>query len=197
MSETIRTFIAAKINSKILNDISKAQEYFKRTSCDAKWVKTINMHLTLKFLGNLDQKEVDTVIKKLELITKDTRSIQTKLTRIGAFPNIERPRVIWAGLEDTTNEITDLAEKIEDILGKTGFKKEEHLFKPHITIGRIRSQKNISELSEKIKNYSFSQNIDQQISEIKFIKSDLTPDGPIYEDLRTFQLQSSSIKENN
>ncbi|MBU0468426.1 MAG: RNA 2',3'-cyclic phosphodiesterase [Candidatus Omnitrophica bacterium] len=189
MNEKIRTFIAVNINDAILNEINKAQEHFKKIDCDVQWVKTLNMHLTLKFLGEIEQKSVTKVIEKLEFLTKHIRSIQTKLSQLGAFPKIEKPKVIWAGLEDNANEIADLVEAIDNTLGKEGFKKEDHSFKPHVTIGRIRSLKNVSALAKELKDYSLAPNICQEIKEIKLIKSTLTPKGPIYKDLKIFSLQ--------
>lgn len=189
MSKKIQTFISTEINDNILNEINKAQEHFKKIDCDVKWVKLLNIHLTIKFLGEIDQKKIEIVIKKLELITKDIRSIQTKLIQLGAFPTIEKPKVIWTGLEDKSSNLANLFVKIENELGKEGFKKEEHCFRPHITIGRIRSKKNFSALTKELKNYSITQNINQRITEIKLVKSTLTPKGPIYENLKTFSLQ--------
>ncbi|HBG60891.1 MAG TPA: RNA 2',3'-cyclic phosphodiesterase [Candidatus Omnitrophica bacterium] len=189
LSENIRTFIAANINDTILNEIGKAQEHLENIDCDVKWVKTTNVHLTLKFLGEIEQKRVPKIVEKLEFLTKHIRSIRTQLSQLGAFPKIEKPKVIWIGLEDNSNEIADLVEAIDNTLTKEGFKKEEHSFKPHVTIGRIRSLKNISALANALKIYSLPQSIYQEITEIKLIKSILTPKGPIYEDLKAFKLQ--------
>ena len=121
----------------------------------------------LKFLGEIEQKRVPKIVEKLEFLTKHIRSIRTQLSQLGAFPKIEKPKVIWIGFEDNSNEIADLVEAIDNTLTKEGFKKEEHSFKPHVTIGRIRSLKNISALANALKIYSLPQSIYQEITEIK------------------------------
>ena len=183
MSNTIRTFIAITLDSEIQQALAQAQDHLKRLDCNIKWVKPENIHLTLKFLGDVKLKKIDKVRQTLENLFKRAGPIKMELTQLGAFPNIERPRILWIGLKDDNRQIARLCSTLEEGLGKIGFKKEEKPFSPHITIGRIRSPKNLNLLAEAISNYSLPVDLKQTARNITFYKSILTPTGPIYEPL--------------
>ena len=182
----MRTFIAVALNENLKEVIRKIQDDFKLLPCDIKWVKPQNAHLTIKFLGNIDAEQLETIKENLPRVVKDFHPIDTELTCLGAFPKIERPRVIWMGLKDTEQKIETLAQSTEKALSQIGFESEERSFRSHITLGRIRSGKNTLLLSEKLKKYSLPQGMTQTVETLILFKSTLTPQGPIYEVLEEF-----------
>jgi 2'-5' RNA ligase len=186
MSNTIRTFIAITLSPEIQQALSQIQNHLKKLDCDIKWVKPENIHLTLKFLGEVKLKKIDIIRRVLEDLFKNTRPIDIELTQLGAFPNTKHPQILWAGLKNKDQRISRLFFDLEEKLGKIGFKKENKLFSPHITIGRIRSSKNLNSLSKEISNCSLPIRLKQAARNITLYKSTLTSQGPIYEALSNF-----------
>jgi len=189
MSESIRSFIAVKLNDEAHKAVTQAQTCLKQTGCDVKWVAPNNIHLTLKFLGQVPLDKIDTVKGVLNHCLQSTESIETVLTGLGVFPRPQRPRVIWVGLEDKERKIQQLADLIETSLNKIGFPKEDRAFKSHITIGRVRSLKNVKQLTQTMGKYPLPLGIKQTIEQITFFKSTLTSTGPIYEVLSETKLK--------
>lgn len=191
MDNTVRAFVAIELNPEIKDTIRQTRDHFKALNCDVKWVKPENAHLTLKFLGNVKLKHVDPLIETLDILFKKMEPIPTELTRLGAFPNPERPRVFWIGLQDTEGKISQLAESIENALGKIGFKKEERAFAPHITIGRPRGTKNLAALSAGLAQYVLPAAPAWTIQSVTLFKSTLTSSGPVYEILKKFDFSDA------
>ncbi|MBN1870704.1 MAG: RNA 2',3'-cyclic phosphodiesterase [Candidatus Omnitrophica bacterium] len=188
MSQTIRTFIAIPLNTEIQQAISRVQERLKKHDCSIKWVKPENIHLTLKFLGDVELEKIDTIKQKLESLFKGIGPVKLEMTQLDAFPSINHPKILWIGLKDDEQKISRQVSVLEDELGKLGFKKEERPFSPHVTIGRIRSPRNIQALSEAMSEYSFPAGLKQVIDCIILYKSTLTSQGPIYESLHETKL---------
>jgi len=186
MGNTIRTFIAVSLNLEIQQTIGQIQNYLKTFDCNIKWVKPQNAHLTLKFLGDIKLKKIDELKGVLADLFQNVKSIETELTELGAFPSIDHPKVLWAGLKDDDKRIAQLVGSLENRLGEIGYKKEKRAFGPHITIGRARSPKNVHLLSEAMLDYKMPTGLMQVIRNIILYKSTLTPKGSIYEILENF-----------
>jgi RNA 2',3'-cyclic 3'-phosphodiesterase len=174
----MRTFIAVEIhNDDVLNAIAKIQSNFK---IKATPVNKQNMHFTLLFLGEIDEKTVEDIKNELSLIV--FKPIEVKFTHIGAFPNTRFPRVIWIGVDKmASDQLIDLAVQVEKRLEPLGFKSDKP-FKPHLTIFRIKTKSDdISQTLEKFKVVDLGKEI---ITELKLKQSVLTPSGSIYSDLQ-------------
>lgn len=188
----MRTFIAIEISEEIRKSLAQIESHLKYAGADVKWVKPENVHLTLKFLGEIDEKKVIEVIPALDSIARTTKPFGLSVKDIGAFPGIEHPRVLWAGLDKGAAEMTALASRIDEDLSKIGFAKETRPFSPHLTIGRVRSQLNKDKLKEKM--LSAAAGIDlllvppHQISAVILFQSTLTPQGSIYTKLHESRL---------
>jgi len=186
MSNTNRTFIAVDTSAEIRKTLQQVQDHLKACDCNIKWVKPKNIHLTLKFLGDVNPKIIIDVQNVLNEIASKSEHFVTELTQLGAFPSIHRPRILWAGLKDDNKNIVRLVTLLESKLGTIGFKKESKPFSPHITIGRIRSPRNLKTLTQELADYSIPIDILQSIQKITLYKSTLTSSEPIYEVLKEF-----------
>ena len=124
----------------------------------------------------------------MENLFKNTGPIKMQLAQLGAFPDIEHPKVLWVGLKNDEQKIIQLVSKLEKGLGEIGFKKEEQLVHPKITIGRTRSPRILSALSKAVSNYSLPIKLTQTAENIILYKSTLTSAGPIYEALQRIKL---------
>ena len=177
----MRTFIAIDLPSSIKEKIAQIQTAFKECDLSFKWVKPQNIHLTLKFLGNIEEKQLDQIKNIITEISQDFKSLQVQFTDFGFFPNERRPRVFFIA---TSGEdlLKSLAQKLEERLKKIGF-EAEHRFKSHLTLARIKSLENIDCLKRKMKEIKLTGEF--AIDEIILFKSTLTRTGPIYEKIFT------------
>ena len=186
----MRTFIAIELDKEIKEVLSKIQTELKNAEADVKWVYPENIHLTLKFLGEVKEEKIQKIIHCLKEITNVKNPFQIEIKDIGAFPNINSPRVIWAGIWEGKERLLQLAALIEDALVKLKFPKEERKFSAHITIGRTRSPKNKDTLSQKMNQFKFNP-FSQTVKSVVLFKSALTPKGPIYEKISEEKLEGS------
>ncbi len=188
----MRTFIAIEIPQEIKDTLGRLQAKLKIAGADVKWVKTKNIHLTLKFLGEIDEQTQDRISLSLERLCRNRQPFSITLSSCGAFPNNHSPRVIWVGIKQGDNEVKEIAQKIEELSSIIGIPKETREFSSHITIGRTRSGKNRRELAELLDKLA-QKPLEGQFpaQKITLFKSTLTPHGPIYEPLKEFPLLKS------
>jgi 2'-5' RNA ligase len=173
----MRTFVAVEIADQgILNSIKNLQSNLR---IEAKPVEPQNMHFTLLFLGEISEDMVQRVQNELETIQFD--SFDISFEGVSAFPKPKFPRVVWIGVKNGAENLVELAKNIEKKLLPLGFKSDKE-FKPHITIFRIKNK--IGDITNELEKHSGEKFGSQKISAIKFKKSVLTPNGPIYSDLQ-------------
>jgi len=189
----MRTFIAVELPQEIKNNLKCLQEKLKSSSTDVKWVEPNNIHLTLKFLGETDTEKIPLIKKIIHELSARIPPFKAEISSLGAFPNLNHPRVIWIGLNEKNNFLKKMAEELENKLFELGFPKENRPFSAHITLGRVRSNLNLKDLLEKLKtleNFSLKKE-DCVIEKIALYKSVLTPNGPIYECLYSANLKTT------
>ncbi|MBU3912059.1 MAG: RNA 2',3'-cyclic phosphodiesterase [Candidatus Omnitrophica bacterium] len=186
--KTIRAFIAIEISPASKLKISELIDQLKRSGSDVKWVNDTQMHLTLKFLGNIEQDKIPEISGALKDIASKAVVFQIIFSGIGAFPDINRPRVIWLGIEKGADNLKKLAGHIEDKMKNLGFTKEGRCYKAHLTLGRVRSQKNIQELAKNINETYAKTESTMKINRLILFQSTLTPKGAIYTLLQEFPL---------
>jgi len=185
MSETIRSFIAFDIDSEtVLQKMTEVQNLLAITKADLKLVEPKNIHITIRFLGNINTNMTEKIfeeMKKVQFIPFDV-----KIHGTGAFPNLRYPRVLWAGITEGADQLRSIFIQLEPRLRSLGFKPDPKGFSPHLTIARVKSGRNKDELAKCVTenaNYEFGI-VNAQCLRLK--RSDLTPKGPIYSTLREF-----------
>ena len=184
----MRTFIAIELSDDIRDALAQVQSHLSYASADVKWVAPQNVHLTLKFLGEITEEKAAEVAAALDAVSAETKPFELTFQDIGAFPKIELPKVIWVGLDKGAQESIALAGKIEAALTKIGFQQEARPFAPHLTVGRVRSGKNRATFREKLLNCKLTTGNCQLIRSFILFKSTLTPTGPIYSKLHEAKL---------
>jgi 2'-5' RNA ligase len=176
----MRTFVAVEIgDNKILNSIREVQSKIR---ISARAVDAQNMHFTLLFLGEITEEMAGRVSDQLKTITFSPFDISFE--GVGAFPKPKFPRVVWVGVKGGADELVNLAKVVEEKLGPLGFKADKP-FKPHVTIFRVRDRG--GDITDQISKYADTKFGAVRVSEIKFKKSVLTPQGPIYSDLEVIR----------
>lgn len=193
----MRTFIAIELSKETKDWIAHLQGQLKNSGADVKWVEPENIHLTLKFLGEIDNKQLSNIIKVLQDSNQNRNSFYIRLSSLGAFPKINFPRVIWIGIDKGEAESKQIATDLEEELAKIGIPKEEKRpFSCHITLGRLRSVLNRDRLIKDLDNLANNftppaPGTEFLVTKITLFKSTLTPRGPIYEILKEIPLKTS------
>lgn len=184
----MRLFIAVNLEEELKKKIVPFQEELKKTGADVKWVAVENLHLTLKFLGEVTEEKIYSIEQVVVPILKNFSSFEMRLSGFGVFPNFNYPRVIWLGIEESSEKLKMLSEKIEDSLVPLGFDKENRPFTAHLTLGRMRSLKNKQELIKKIVEKKDQEIGIQKVEKIYLMQSFLKPTGPIYTPVKEWGL---------
>ena len=166
-----RGFIAIDINPT--PKIIQFEKEIENTGADVKLVKPENIHITLKFLGDVDEEKIDQIEKIINDSSKNTDPFTIKLKGSGVFPNQNYIKVIWIGIKQG-EPIGIIAGKIDEQLSKMGFKKEKRGFSPHLSIARVKSAKGKDEILQIIEKYKNIKFADIVVDSIKLKKSDLT-----------------------
>lgn len=183
MSERIRSFIAFDLEDEdLIGRLTETQGMLAETGADLKLVKPRNIHITIRFLGNISPGLVDKIHGAMENVQFEP--FQVEIRGVGTFPSLRFPRVIWVGIRRGTEELRRIFEQLEPQLRRLGFKPDPKGFSPHITIARVRTGRRKDELVHLI------QELDDQnfgVTEaicLRLKRSSLTPKGPIYTTLR-------------
>lgn len=185
---TIRTFIAfdIEVNSLISENLIFIKNKLQEEKI--KWENNTKFHITIAFLGDTPKIQLEQINSVIKKNTDKYKNFEVKINKFGIFPNIQNPKIIWLGI-DYTNTLDELQKNIKTELNKLGFKIDNRPFKPHLTIGRVKDQiKNTATINELIKKYQNTIFNQQNINQIIFYESNLTPKGSIYNVLNTFNL---------
>ena len=176
----------------------------RAAGADVAWVKPANLHLTLKFLGNIDEKQRIAMSDQLLATAKTRKPFTIHLEGIGAFPSTRSPRVIWVGVTKGQEALTALAQAVEQACAGLGFLKEERPFSAHLTIGRVRSRPvrhpaargamshgardRLAGLIKQLQVVEFRGATPAPVDHVTLFQSTLSPQGPTYTALATLPL---------
>ncbi len=188
MTDTIRTFIAFQLPEKTILSIRRVQEDIKTCKFKIRWVKPENIHLTLKFLGNIHVSAIEKIKGALLEAVKGVDSIPLAIKGIGSFPGIRRPRVLWMGLGGGREILFQFQARIENEMAKLGFPREKRKFKGHLTLGRIKSKVNPMSFSKALIRYSAFESETFFADSVILFQSELKPEGAVYTKLANVPL---------
>lgn len=181
---TIRAFLALPLALSFHSDISPLLENLSSKFPAVRWIKPSELHLTLHFFGSIPSSDVERISGAVKPCCEQAPPFGINLENLGGFPDLQRPRVIWLGVGGEADRLRCLCEEIETGLNRVGFFGEGPIFKPHVTVGRVRRGSKITGL-EKIQ---FSPTPSRRVDEIILFRSHLTPLGATYERIATYPL---------
>ena len=190
----IRTFFALDLPGEVKNTIYNLYNPLKNESkIKIKWITPENLHLTIKFLGNIPEKRLDKIIKNIENL-KLNINIKMAIDSYGVFPPKGIPKVFWISFKEKegNNELVPLFKKVEQELVKLGFDKEKRRFTPHLTIARLKlkSKKKSEEFNKLLEIFKGHFNKTKKgfftIDKLTLFKSELKPSGAVYSKIREF-----------
>lgn len=168
----------------------EVQEDLKSSGADVRWVSPEKIHLTLKFFGNIEEKEVDLLVRSIEEPVRERAPFSLSVRGTGAFPSLKNPRVIWVGLVDGEQAVIPFQKQLEACFRKIGFEPEDRPFQPHLTLGRAKSSRGKEELLRRIEKHREEALGEFEVKRLVLFRSDLRPSGPIYTALRYLPLGS-------
>lgn len=181
----MRAFIAIKIPDPIKEEISKFQKGLRDIQ-DIKWVAPENIHLTLKFLGEIKEEQIENIGKVIKTSIQDTKPFNISFGALGGFPNLSRPRVLWIGIKEGKEKLARFMDKLDKEISKLGFEQEARESIPHLTIGRVK--KNWHSRPVLLNQQQSFDYPPFTVDKVYLIKSELTPGGPIYTNIKEFKL---------
>lgn len=177
MSDEWRTFCAIELPDQVR---TRLQDHVRRLreavpDASASWSKPENVHLTLKFFGNVPQEKVPRISEAAQRTAQEFSSFSIRIGSTGAF----RTQVLWIGVEDPSGQLSALQRRFEEECVREGFAKEDRAYKPHLTIARIRRPEGARKLAETHLQTNFEA-VEISVSEIVLFRSELSPKGSRY-----------------
>ena len=182
-----RIFVAVESSEKVRSALSEVQDELESTGADLKLVSNEDIHMTLRFLGDISENRLD-FVKDAIRKSCNVESFQADIKGMGIFPNPGYIRVIWAGVDSGTSELKSLRTDLDKNLSEIDISSDDKDFTPHYTIARVKSGKAKDKLRSIVEKYSDRMWGSVGVDNIKLMKSELTPEGPIYTPLEIFEL---------
>lgn len=145
----------------------------------ASWSRVENIHLTLKFFGNVEVKRIEKISVAAQRAVKEFSALRISVGGTGVFPRASRPQVLWIGVNDPSGQLSVLQQKFEEECAAEGFPKEDRAYKPHLTIARLRKPEGVRDLAEAHLQMKFEP-IDVELKELVVFRSELSPKGSKY-----------------
>ena len=183
----IRTFIAIELPEKLLGLLAGLRVSLDRGFIRVSWVKTSNMHLTLKFLGEVEESRIEGIVEELSAAARGVKPFTISTGALGGFPNLSAPRVVWLGLKDQ-GELARLSSDIEDRLEGLNFEREGRPFHPHLTLCRVKSQAEGRTLGALAAGLEGNINMDFRVDSFMLYKSKLGPGGAEHSVIKKMEL---------
>jgi len=193
MPETLRTFLAVPLSRAVTRELDKLQRQLMR-ACPARavrWVPAENIHLTMHFLGDILPDQVNPIKEALTVVGRNVPPFSFAAGQLGAFPNTNRPRIVWVGVSDTESWLALLHEAVNESMARLGFQREARRFSPHLTLGRIHRRAGPEDVRRVGRTLSATQVGTLGIVPVEALilfQSVLRPSGAEYRPLATFKL---------
>jgi 2'-5' RNA ligase len=176
----IRTFIAVDLDKAVRNRTIALQEVLVKTGMEVKWVEPENLHVSLVFLGEVEDRKVVNVCRIVEEVAQKHPCFLMSVATVGCFPNPRRPRVLWVGIGEGAQPLCAIHDELEKPLSKLGYRREERKYSPHITLGRVKSDRPTEKLASELAQHAGWKGGEFQVNEVLVMGSKLTPTGPEY-----------------
>lgn len=185
VNSSVRAFLSIDVDDdSLISQIQSIQQKLDMTAAKMKIVESENIHFTLRFFGDTPLQRVDQIRSCLDKVKIDPFEIE--IAGVGSFPSKQRPRIIWIGVSENASRIIDLKKEIDSSLLEIGYQPERKPYTPHATIARVRFIKNPRLVVSNLENLADEVIGRMIVTNVKMIKSSLTPSGPIYETLWKF-----------
>ncbi len=183
--ESLRTFIAFPLPASIRDHIQSIQDGVRAEGLRMRWVKPENIHLTLKFLGNVAPADIEGIAEAMAETVQSAPVIRLGAKGLGVFPGISRPRVLWVGLQGETHALIEIQKRLDERLGRIGIAPDTRPFKAHLTIARAKGSLNSKTLAEAMAVLGNTESAPFTADKMVLYQSELKPDGAVYTRLKS------------
>lgn len=181
MKQQVRTFIAVEIDPEVCRAAGDLVGRLSSCRAGVKWVDADHMHLTLKFLGDVDMRDTAEVCRAVQAVAAAAAAFDFTVAGAGAFPTLQRPRTVWLGVTEGADRLIALQEQIDRALKKIGYPAEARGFKPHLTIGRVKHpSRELADLTAILKEHADLEIGRTNLDHVTVFSSELAPEGPTY-----------------
>ena len=191
MADTLRAFVAFKLPGDIIDFAAGLQSDLRTRGLKLRWVRPQNLHLTLRFLGDIPQADAAAVGHAVQRASQGMIPLELTVQGMGAFPGLKRPRVLWIGLGGQIELLRQLYSRIEEELSDLGFEREKRGFKAHLTLARFKERVAPQDLLEAFQELGLYEPRVFKADELVLYRSDLRPQGAIYTPLAEVRLEKS------
>ncbi len=189
MPDKIRTFIAISLPDHVLHGIGNVQASLKRSGFNIRWVRKEGIHLTLRFLGDVPKGQVEQIGSAISAAAGGFSPFTLKGYGIGVFPDLRRPRVVWAGISGDLEVLHNLHSKLESQLKSIGFAKEKRPLKGHLTVGRIKKRIDKAALKTALEGFKGFETDPFTAEAVILYQSTLRPQGALYTKLAEIEFR--------
>jgi 2'-5' RNA ligase len=187
----MRAFVAVPLGDAVRGVLVRVQEALRRADADVKWVEPHNLHLSIKFLGEIAEDEAERLAALLREETARWPALALEYAGVGTFPERGLPRVVWAGCRGDLEKLAGLARAVERAAEQVGVPRENRPFVAHLTLGRVKSGRNERRLRAAIENQRNVPVGKEEVARLVLYRSTTLPEGPVYEERAAFPLGSS------
>jgi len=183
MAESVRAFLAFDIESaQLKKKLTDTQKLLAQTGADLKLVEPDNIHMTIRFLGNIKLKMADNIFEEMKKV--QFKPFKVNIFGLGVFPSLSYPKVVWVGIREGADQLQSVFNQLEPNLQKLGFAPDHKGFSPHLTIARVRSGNNKMQLTDFIRKNAIYDFGSVEVNCLRLKQSELTPRGPIYSTIK-------------
>ncbi len=190
--EIVRCFVCVALGDEARRSLDIYVAGLRKCAPSIRWVSVAALHVTLKFCGEIPVKTVERLSEKYADALRNVRPFRLSLEGLGCFPDLHRPAVLWIGIREGLEDLVSLYDRVERASVSSGIPPEKRSFSPHLTLARIKNLKDVtSALNERIREGD-APGFFTGISEAIFMKSRLTPGGPIYSPIRRYAFQNQN-----
>ena len=176
----MRAFVAIRVPEAVRRALIGLKDELASAGADVKWVGSEQLHITLKFLGEITEEQAGAVQGLLAEIGREHSPVDLQLERIGAFPSLTSPRVVWVGVGLGRDPVVEMAQALEEGSRRLGLPREERPFSAHVTLGRVRSPRGRKQLIERLREVEWQSPSAWRAESLRLYHSVLRPAGPAY-----------------
>jgi 2'-5' RNA ligase len=189
----LRVFIAVDPDKAIRSRCVALQETLARADPEVRWVAPETMHLTLVFLGEVDERQLPSICQVVSAVCAEHDAFVLQVQGVGCFPNMNRPRTVWVGVGSGADELIALHHALEERLMELGcYRREDRQFTPHLTLGRVKGDLSGGRLPQALVKQAQWHGGEVEIGEVLVMSSELFREGPVYSLLSTARLRQGT-----
>jgi 2'-5' RNA ligase len=176
-----RTFIGVQVNQDVRTSATALQQSLAQSGANVNWVSADNLHVTLLFLGEVDDRELHAISRAMADAVAGEPRFSLRVSGVGAFPNLRRPKVVWAGIADGAAELVRLYGLLEHpLLALGAYRREDRPYSPHLTLGRVKSETEGHALAPVLTKFTDWSGGRAMVTEVVLFASDMQREGPVY-----------------